>query len=437
MDRGRSQRRTAGQSIRFLTIVALAAATAVLPAGGASALMTYKVLHAFNGSDGSNPQATLTRDSKGNLYGVTTQGGLNQGGTIFELLRRYQGAVYEYKTIYNFCAKYDCVDGDYPTGQLIVDLQGNLYGTAEHGGVNGHGVAFELKPNARRTRWALQVLFNFCSKDSNCPDGSDPVAGLTYQGAQDGAAYDGVSPLYGTTGGGGKHTRGIAYELLLENGTWLQRIIYPFCQQPNCADGLVPISTMLMDASGNLYGTASGGAHGGGVIFELSPPVSGHIWSEVNLYDFCSLSNCADGADPGPLIFDGSGGLIGTTNQGGTQSRGTVFKLASGAETVLYSFCSKVNCEDGALPTGGVVMGKFGVLYGTTTIGGESGQNAGTVFQIDGSTFKTRYSFCAQPSCSDGEFPYGGLAIDKQGDLFGTTVSGGFGIGTVFELSRQ
>lgn len=437
-NRAKTGRSRGATTFRLLTI-ALGALVAVLaPTSGASAY-TYRALHTFPCcDDGEFPEAALLRDPAGNLYGTTFSGGLNHEGVVFELLRRDQGASYDYRVIYNFCARLGCSDGREPTAPLIMDTLGDLYGTTSEGGANVHGTLFRLTPNARHTRWSLEVLYDFCSKDSTCPDGDSPGSGLTYQGAQDGALYDGHSALYGTTPSGGKHSGGIAYSLRFEDGRWIQSILHPFCALANCADGGSP-SALTMDAGGNLYGVAGGGAHAAGLVFELSPPVSGHVWSASDLYDFCSAAACADGSSPhGPLIIDGLGNLLGTTSDGGAHSAGTVYKLApGGAQSVLYSFCSEVNCVDGRSPLSGVVMDKLGALYGATVLGGRRNQNAGTVFRLVGTTMKTPYRFCAQPSCADGAYPIVGLAIDKAGNLFGTTERGGsLDEGSVFELVK-
>src|SRR5580704_2615254 len=118
--------------------------------------------------------------------------------------------------------------------------------------------------------------------------------------------------------------------------------LYSFCSQDNCADGASPVAGLVMDSSGNLYGTASGGgANYDGVVFKLAPD-----GTETTLYTFCPQANCPDGQIPAAsLILDNSGNLYGTTSAGGGQGQGTVFKLApDGSETVLYSFCSRKHC---------------------------------------------------------------------------------------------
>jgi uncharacterized repeat protein (TIGR03803 family) len=206
-------------------------------------------------------------------------------------------------------------------------------------------------------------------------------------------------------------------------------------------DGSVPASTLISDSAGKLYGvTYTGGGHGNfglgsGTVFQLSPDQTGG-WAETVLYAF---TGGADGLNPyGTLLLDGKGSLYGTTLSGGAHNLGTVYKLtpsASGGawtETVLYSFAGG---SDGERPYAGVIADARGNLYGTTSGGG--GTNSGTVFKLSpkgpsGWTESVLYAF----SFLSGEGPYCKLAMDRNGNLYGTTFRGGSNDGgTVFELS--
>jgi uncharacterized repeat protein (TIGR03803 family) len=425
-----------GEFRRAAASLAIAAAAAILPAGGAAAF-TEQVLHTFTAGDGRNVEATLARDQAGNLYGTTRLGGLSDDGTVFEMVRQHNGS-WKFKRLYNFCARAACTDGQFPdSDRLILDTAGRLYGTTARGGAGNQGVAYMLTPNETRSRWTLQVLHHFCTRDSNCPDGAQPSSGLTYQGVEDGVPFDGVSPLFGVTSRGGWPDKGIAYTLINPRGDWIEQDIHVFCTLGNCADGSQPKGDLTMDIAGNLYGAASAGANGGGTIFKLSPPASGHLWNPSVLYTFCQLANCADGSGPnGALVFDGSGNAFGTTLEGGAHASGTIFELAAGgAETVLRSFCAKTNCIDGSTPHAGLVIDGAGRLFGTTYFGGAA--NAGTAFRWTSTFFSVLYSFCSQPSCADGSGASGGLLREGTGSLFGTTISGGTVSpqeGTVYEL---
>jgi hypothetical protein len=164
-----------------------------------------------------------------------------------------------------------------------------------------------------------QTLYDFCSQ-TNCVDGMLPIAGLIMDGAGNlygtalGGVYDGAAGA------------GTVFQLTPTNTGWSEKVPYSFCSESNCADGHFPIAGLIMDASGSLYGTTNGGGactyniRGCGVVFQLRPTGTG--WSEQVLYNFCSQSNCVDGQGPnGGLIMDASGNLYGTTAYGGTAAR--------------------------------------------------------------------------------------------------------------------
>ncbi len=262
------------------------------------------------------------------------------------------------------------------------------------------------------------VLYSFCAQ-TGCPDGSNPRADLV---------MDTAGNLYGTTLYGGTSGVGAVFELS-PSGT--ETVLHSFAASHT--DGHYPYAGLLMDTTGNLYGTAqSGGAKGLGTVFKLSPN-----GTETLLYSFCILAACADGYHPrAGLIMDTKGNLYGTTFDGGAYDAGAVFELSpSGTETVLHSFCQQMGCPDGYYPQAGLVMDTNGNLYGTTLYNGAYG--GGTVFKIssDG-TATTFYNFCTATGCKNGRYPQAGLILDTNGNLYGTTYGGGaYGRGTVFELS--
>ena len=257
--------------------------------------------------------------------------------------------------------------------------------------------------------------------------GSDPLAGLI---------FDGAGNLYGTTHQGGAYGGGTAFELSPKaSGGWVGKVLHSFGQG---TDGFLPMSGLIIDAAGNLYGTTSaGGAHGGGTVFELMLKADGSR-AEKLLYSF---GVNPDGSEPwsGSLVADAAGNLYGTTYRGGTYNDGTVFELSPKAgggwsETVLYSFdCNGVG---GWGPTNGVIFDAAGNLYGTTVSCG--GYLGGTVFKltpaVSGNWSETvLYSFC---SGGNGPEPSSGLVFDAAGNLYGTTnVGGAYESGSVFELT--
>jgi uncharacterized repeat protein (TIGR03803 family) len=313
-------------------------------------------LHSFNLGDGLSPMAGLMRDKAGNLYGTTVAGGdttcnLYGCGTVYKLDKTGKETV-----LHKF---HGSPDGESPEALLVEDAEGNLYGTTLEGGDFGYGTVFKLDRTGRET-----VFHSF----GGSGDGKLPYASVI---------RDTAGNLYGVTAGGGPFAAGTVYEL---DQTGKETVLYNF---RGGSDGGFPVSVLLSDRAGNLYGTTQDGGNGEcggtgcGVVFELSPQ-SGENWTERVLYVFCSLSNCADGQAPlaGPLVRDVEGNLYGTTYFGGASHNcngvgcGTVFKLdSSGNETVLHSFA---NGADGGFPWAGLVMDNAGRLYGMAEFGGDA-----------------------------------------------------------------
>ena len=211
------------------------------------------VLYAFQaGTDGASPYAGLTFDTAGNLYGTASAGGRAASGIVFELTPGASG--WSESAIHAFSGG---SDGKYPYGDLIFDSSGNLYGTAYQGGAPGYGVVFQLQPNSKGG-WSEKVLHSF----ANTPAGN-PVAGLV---------MDSSDNLYGTTilgeteascGGG----CGALFKLLPSAGAWSYKVVHVFGQG---TDGYHPSGDLILDASGNVYGTTqAGGSSGLGTVFEI------------------------------------------------------------------------------------------------------------------------------------------------------------------------
>jgi uncharacterized repeat protein (TIGR03803 family) len=246
------------------------------------------------------------------------------------LTPRSGSAAFPQKALYSFCATavgFYCIDGAVPRAGLIRDPSGNLYGTTEEGGAGSAGTVFQLTPKKTKTAWVHKVLYRFCAQGGgNCTDGAFPDAGLI---------RDPSGHLYGTTSEGGANSgEGTVFELTppaAGKTAWKEKVLYSFCEQPNCAGGAFPDAGLIQDASGNLYGTTEdGGAHGEGTVFELTPPAAGQtVWKEIVLYSFCGQPNCTDGERPiARLARDAlSGNLYGTTEEGGANGEGTVFEL--------------------------------------------------------------------------------------------------------------
>ena len=391
---------------------------------------TLTTIYSFgaNPDDGIDPLTGVVFDKAGNLYGAAAVGGAKGSGMVFELsppasrgnpwtetaprqLRRSPG-------------------GTFPECRLIVASTGELFGTTLEGGANNMGAVFELLPPAPGGLWKERVIYSF---GSFAGDAANPNSGL----------LAGKNAFFGATGGGANFT-GAVFQLTpptVRGRPWTETVLYSFAGFGS-TDAAFPSGELIMDKKGNLYGTSLlGGANNVGTVFEVSPPaVAGAPWTETILYSFSG----PDGSSPaGRLLLDASGNLFGTTDGGGAGQSGTVFQLAPppapGApwtQTVLYSFSGG---EDGSSPSAGMVMDKTGRLFGTAKSGGAGGPRGfgGVVFELDppamqGGTWTETvlYSFGGP----DGFLP-GSLLTLKNGKLYGTTSEGGdFGTGTVFAL---
>ena len=274
---------------------------------------TELVLHSFNdnGSDGSYPLAGLIMDAAGNLYGMTQQGGIHSCGgkncgTVFELSPR-QGGGWTETVLHSF--NNNGSDGANPQAGLTMDAAGNLYGTTYRGGIHSSGTLFELSPR-EGGGWTETVLHSF----GNGSDGATPDSGLI---------VDAAGNLYGTTYFGGIHSDGTVFELSpREGGGWTEAVLHSF---GNGTDGMNPYAGLTIDATGNLYGTTvAGGLHSYGTAFELSPRQGGG-WTETVLHSF---GNGTDGINPyASLLLDATGNLYGTTISGGIHTYGTAFEI--------------------------------------------------------------------------------------------------------------
>jgi uncharacterized repeat protein (TIGR03803 family) len=249
--------------------------------------------------------------------------------------------------------------------------------------------------------------------------------------------FDRSGNLYGTTPNGGSAFEGDIFKLSPDgSGGWTYGVIYTFT---NCSPGCYPQGPLTLDDAGNLYGAAStGGTNNTGIVFQLTRKHDG-TWSARALYSFGPDGN-GDGSSPNGVVYF-KGGLYGTTSNGGKHGGGIVFSLtrtSDGAwsETVLHDF--QVNNVDGNGPMGGVTLDAEGNVYGTTSMGGPS--LAGTVFELTRDREGTwsehiLHSF----NVTDGNMPwFGSLIFDKDGNIYGTTSGGGSGkYGTVFKLTRS
>jgi uncharacterized repeat protein (TIGR03803 family) len=341
------------------------------------------------------------------------------------------------RVLYNFCSAQNCADGSAPVSSLLIDANGNLFGTAAEGGITGGlcqapgcGTVFE------RTRaGALKILYKF----SGNPDGISPQASLIEDA--NGNLY-GTTAYGGNTGACGTYGCGTIFELVNNAGTYSEKILYAFS---GGSDGATPRAALLRDASGNLYGTTSVGGNttcqfGCGTVFKITS--SG---AEQTLYAF---TGGADGATPDAgLIDDSAGNLYGTAMYAGrfgggcsTLGCGVIFRITpAGRQITLYRFKGRT---DGEWPRSSLLRDSSGNLFGTTVSGGGTGNVAcsiesngcGVVFELTKGTLRTVYAFKGYPG--DGQNPSAALVSDALGNLYGTSYRGGpSNDGTVFKIT--
>lgn len=343
--------------------------------------------------------------------------------------------------LYKFCAMSHCADGSDPLSNLILDGTGDLYGTTAAGGIVGGlcqsfgcGTVFE-----RTASGTLKTLYNF----SATPDGEDPMDGLV---------RDSNGNLYGTTAYGGNaggvcgaNGCGTVFELVKTGATYTEKVLYAFTGETNGAN---PGTGLVRETGGSLYGTTLAGGGSGcssgagcGTVFKITS-----AGSEQVLYSF---TGNADGATPSAsLILDAAGNLYGTTAYGGnfgggcgSLGCGVVFKVTpAGQEVVLYKFKGGA---DGQSPLAPLVRDGNGNLYGTTSTGGDVSNidctiqenGCGVVFELtEKGVLRTLYTFTGYPT--DGQHPLAGVVRDNQGNLYGTTDGGGpSNRGTVFKVT--
>lgn len=425
--------------------IMLSAVICLGTAGGQTAQVLYRFIDKI---DGANPSGNLIADRAGNIYGTTEYGGGSFYGTVFELSPPSQlGGAWKETTLYAFR---NTGDGARPTDGLLFDSKGNLYGTTSDSNAGGFGEVFQLAPPATKgAAWTETVLYHF----QGLTDGAYPVGGLI---------SDAEGNLYGTS-------ESSVFELSprAQSGeAWTFTLLHTFVGGKT--DGLSSHAGLVRDAAGNLYGTTLWGGYEGnadcgeigcGTVFEVSPPaVKGGAWSEQIIH---YLGMGTDGLNPeGGLTLDTAGNLYGTTYSGGTMIGGTAFRLSppsqsGGAwtEEVIHNFV--YGNYDGAAPAATMIMDKAGNLYGTTLFGGTpcffngADYGCGSVFKLSpvsgGTSWTETILYFFPRAWGNPRQPGASLLFDAKGNLYGTTVYGGRyvcttdgsdGCGTVFELVK-
>ena len=375
---------------------------------------TYKVIHTFKVSDGATPYGGPILDQKGNLYGTTYLGGSEGAGTVYKLSPH--GSSWAFRSLYSLKGG---ADGSGPAfGSLAIGPNHGLFGTTEGGG--SFGTAFDVWPPKNASSgaslpWQEAVVHDF----GIGKDGAQPIGGVV---------FDSAGNFYGTTSLGGASGNGTIFEVKHSGKKWIESVIYSF---KGGSDAVNPAAGVTLDAESNLYGTTSfGGASGDGAVYKLQP--SGSHWKETILYSFQGGN---DGQNPvGGVVLDKTGDLYGSTFDGGVNGGGTVYKLSRGSKswklTTIYSFSGGYGG-----PYNKLTFDAKGNIYGTTNAEGAHGD--GSVFKLSpsqgGWKFTDLYDFT---SGSDGGLPYGSVAVDANGNIFGTTAVGGSdNQGVVFEIT--
>lgn len=420
---------------------------------------SFSTIYSFKGgADGASPHAGVIHDKNGALYGTTYQGGTRGHGTVFRLGPGAAGSWTE-TVLHNFGGP----DGALPGANLVFGSTGALYGTTLVGGngINvGGGTVFELKPpSTAGGAWTEAVLY---SLPGGCSGQRNPYGALFIGSGGalfDTAIFNECVPPGGIADGG---TVFMLTPPAASGGTWTEHTLLNL---DTSSVGIMP-EAGVVSVGGSLYGTTyfSSILGGCGAIYELAPPATaGGPWTGTSIHNFAG----GDGCNSVAALTVGQGGVLyGTTLYGGSGMPcnvpnnvggcGTVFQLTPPAipggtwtETVIYSFTATNG--DGAYPAASVVIGKNGVLYGTTQYGGSAitgspcsyygASGCGTVFQLTppvtaGGSWTETVLHSLTGQSGEGSGPTAGLTQSSTGVLYGTTPSGGTaGKGTVFSVT--
>jgi uncharacterized repeat protein (TIGR03803 family) len=342
-------------------------------------------------ADGAYPTSGLIADSAGNLYGMTEFGGTSNDGTVFKVAAGSRAV--------SVVASFDRTTGYHPDGELFVDKAGNLYGTTRgNGGETQYGTIFKIAAGSH----TVTTVVSF-----NSPYITFPSSFL----------FDSAGNIYGTTWGSndGQHL-GTIFKVAAGSHTFTTLATF------NGTNGGGP-QGLISDSKGNLYGTTGGRGPGGyGTVFEMAAGTH-------TITTLVAFNGKNGGFPQGHLIMDAAGNLFGTTSGTGQSSFGTVFKVATG--THAFSTLAQFNSTNGGFVYAGLIEDAAANFYGTVYGGGANSN--GTVFKVAAGSHAI--STLATFNGTNGAEPATALIADAAGNLYGTTISGGFGGGTVFELS--
>jgi len=379
----------------------------------------------YTDSDGAKPEAPLVQGPDGTLYGTTSSGGAQRTGVVFKINPNGTGytVLHSFRSLDGLFTNDTNADGGRPSGALVLGKDGALYGVAAVGGPKGSGTVFSLKPDGSR----FTVLRSFDPKGElyHNDGGANPL-GLTI-------AADGM--LFGVAGLGGEG-RGLIFKMM-QNGKNF-RVLHSFDdpeQEGNINDGgAIPSAAVTLGPDGTLYGTANvGGTAGYGVLYKME--ADGKHFTVLHTFRRKDGDYKNNGAFPsGSLMLGQDGFLYGCTRQGGLSDGGIAYKISvDGAVfTVLHTFSGPgTENADGTLPAGPLVFGSSGYLYGVSGGGGETG--GGTLFKVNpqGTKIFTLHDF----STAEGGSILTGLTPGRDGSLYGVCANGGANkTGTIFRV---
>lgn len=379
--------------------LALACGALIFSMAGRAQAQTLTPLAEFDGANGFQPFGSVIQATDGNFYGTTTNGGGHGYGNVYRITPSG-----EVTSIYNFCKRLNCADGETPESTPVLGSDGNLYGTTTDINGFGHGTVYKMTLSGE-----LTTLYTFCAL-AECADGSIPN-GLML-------ASDGN--LYGTTFEGGTSGWGTIFRIS-PSGAFTS--LYSFCSLANCDDGVSPTYPPIEGSDGNLYGATRQNPTGG-VLYKLTLAGNYKV-----LYSFCRGIFCTAGSQALQLVQDANGNFFGTTQYGGSYGYGTVFELTSQQQFIdLHDF----DKTDGAYLNAGLTLASDGNFYGMTVEGGPAG--VGTVFEVTAAgAFRTLYTF-APPYGGEST---GGLFQGTDGYVYGTTPGsqGNAPYGSVFQFT--
>jgi uncharacterized repeat protein (TIGR03803 family) len=378
------------QSVSAIARAAMAALSIAAACANTAQAATFTVLHQFDGRHGATPIGDLAIDAAGNVYGSASEGGRYGHGMLFQYLA--QGG---FRTIYNFRGG---TDGAVPVGGLLVGTDGNLYGTTSAGGPADAGTVFEMDASGH---------YHVIAALDGAAQGRNVQAGL---------AQDAAGNLYGAAMQGGDALYQFGTVFRVDPASGAITTLHTF----NGDDGALPMATPLI-SNGMLHGTGWGGT-----VYAMG--MDGSTYTRLG-YAFSE-----DGLFAAGQTADANGNYWGVAMAGSATDTGDLYRIDANQN---FSWVFDFDDEDyrtGANPTGTMVFGNDGRLYGTTRRGGPGDCRCGTVFAFDTATgtLETIHAF----TYADGAEPWAGLVKDAAGNLYGVTQEGGkHGKGTLFRVT--